>query len=166
MKIGIIGKICSGKTTLADRLIDYYKHLNLKRRSFSGGVYHIAKTIFGMVDKDRKLLQSIGTKMREIDEDIWIKNTNMEGNVIIDDIRYNNELNYLIKEGFIIIHIKIDKLKQIDRIIKTYPNSYKEHLERLEHESERLEVDRTKVDLELDSEYNFNEVIWYINKNI
>ena len=47
--------------------------------------------------KNRELLQSIGTKMREIDEDIWIKYVlkNNKNNIIIDDLRYPNELEAL-----------------------------------------------------------------------
>ena len=125
MKIGIIGKICSGKTELANRLIKYYNNIEIKKRSFSDGVYKIARELFNMKVKDRKLLQNIGTKMREIDNNVWINNTNVEGNVIIDDIRYNNELEFLIRNNFIIIYIKIDKEKQKDRIIKTYPDTYR-----------------------------------------
>ena len=40
--------------------------------------------------------QNIGTKMREIDKDIWIKyilkNIKNEDSIIIDDVRYLNEL--------------------------------------------------------------------------
>lgn len=165
MKIGIIGKICSGKTELANRLIKYYDNIEIKKRSFSDGVYKIARELFNMKVKDRKLLQSIGTKMREIDNNVWVNNTNVEGNVIIDDIRYNNELEFLIRNNFIIIYIKIDKEKQKDRIINTYPDTYREHLSRLDHESESLKVDEDKVDLILDDDYNIDDIIMYINKN-
>ena len=41
--------------------------------SFADKIYDIAYDLFDMKEKDRKLLQDIGQKMREIDEKIFIK---------------------------------------------------------------------------------------------
>ena len=94
MNIAITGKMCAGKTTLANHIKDKFPEQNYVVNSFSTKVKDIAKDLFGMRDKDRILLQQIGTKMREIRDDVWInyifnKNYN---NVIIDDVRYVNEL--------------------------------------------------------------------------
>ena len=51
-------------------------------------------------------------------------------------MRYVNEYNALKKNGFIIIKLEITKEEQIKRIKKTYPNTYQEHISRLEHISE------------------------------
>ena len=75
IKIAIIGKMCSGKTTLANKIIGYYKYrgINILKRSFSDKLYEICRNLFNMKDKNRELLQQVGTKMREIDKDVWIK---------------------------------------------------------------------------------------------
>ena len=61
--------------------------------------------------KDRKLLQDIGSKMREIDKDIWIKCALKEANeynyAIIDDVRFDNEILFLKDNGWILIKLTI-----------------------------------------------------------
>ena len=70
MKIAIIGKMCSGKTTSANLI----KQMDNRYEIFSFGkkVKEVAVDLFQMQEKDRTLLTSIGTKMREIDPDIWV----------------------------------------------------------------------------------------------
>ena len=132
MKIGIVGKICSGKTYIADRLIHKY---NLKRYSFAKKIKDIAKDLFDMKIKDRKLLQQLGEKIKEIDENVWIKylirQIREEENVIIDDLRFSNEMDYLKKNNFIIIKINVDKETQIKRIKNLYKNNSKKSFRKL-----------------------------------
>jgi dephospho-CoA kinase len=140
IKIAIIGKMCSGKSTLANKLIKYYKRFGIKleKRAFANKVYELAKDLFNMKEKNRLLLQKIGTKMREIDNDVWINYTlkNLPKNVIIEDCRYINELQHLINNGFTIIKINISKKKQLKRLKKTYSQTWKSHIANLNHESE------------------------------
>ena len=90
MKIAIHGKMCYGKTTLANIIRDFDN--DFKILSFGQKVKDIAKDLFNMKYKDRTLLTNIGTKMREIDSDVWANYTINMGkiydNVIIDDLRY------------------------------------------------------------------------------
>lgn len=94
MKIGICGQMCSGKTTIKNYIIS--NHDNYQATSIAKKLKLIAFELFNMNTKNRKLLIEIGTKMREIDKDVWINYTINEceqfENVIIDDIRYENEL--------------------------------------------------------------------------
>ena len=62
-RIAIIGKICSGKSFLANYLEDKYKFTKL---SFADPLKKIAKEYYGMVNKDRELLQELALKMKEI----------------------------------------------------------------------------------------------------
>ena len=139
MKIAICGKLCSGKSYLANYLANKY---NAKIYSFGYGVKKYCKEIFNMEYKDRKLLQNFAQKMREIDKDVWVKytinkiNTENHENIIVDDLRFPNELETLTNAGFIIIRLIVDKGLQIQRIMKTYPNSYQEHINRLDDVSE------------------------------
>ena len=65
MKVAICGKICSGKSTLTDKLMERYP--KLIKKSFAGKIKELAVGLFGMKEKDRKLLQDIGNNMRLID---------------------------------------------------------------------------------------------------
>tara|TARA_B110001450_G_C17556167_1_gene454745 strand:+ start:354 stop:875 length:522 start_codon:yes stop_codon:yes gene_type:complete len=141
MKIAITGKMCSGKSSLANILLE--SNSNFQIYSFGQKVKDVAKDLFDMKEKDRSLLISIGTKMREIDPDVWInyilKQTKDKTHCIVDDLRYQNEYEALSKSGFKIIQLKLDPVIQEERIKIVYPHNYKDHLENINHLSERNE---------------------------
>jgi cytidylate kinase len=102
MKIAISGVMCSGKTTISNYLIEKY---NYKKFSFADDIKKYAVEIFDMKNKDRKLLQNFGTKMKEIDDLIWIKRLDKKikdiyDNIIIDDLRFQDEVTYLKSYNF------------------------------------------------------------------
>ena len=143
MKIAITGKMCYGKTTVAN-IIKLYDN---KYQIFSFGqkVKDIATDLFDMQNKDRTLLTSIGTKMREINSDIWakyiIKQCSDLENVIIDDLRYQNEYRYLIKNNFKIIVLTLPVEIQIMRIKELYPENYEDHIKNMNDISEKGLID-------------------------
>lgn len=143
MKIAISGKIASGKTSLANEII-----LNSDKKiglfSFASPIKKIAYECFCMSTdpnlKDRKLLQNIGQKLREIDQDVWvnaflnlIKN---EDNVICDDLRFKNEATTLIDAGFTLVRLNICPELQLERLKNTYPKTWEEHVRKLNNISE------------------------------
>ena len=138
MKIALCGPICSGKTYLSDYLIQQYQ---LQRYAFGDKVKEIATDLFKMEYKDRYLLQTISDKMKDIDSDIWAKYVIHEikhkHNIIVDDLRFVNEAKYLQELGFIIIRLTIDKETQYKRLRHTYPNTFQEHIDNLNHNSEQ-----------------------------
>ena len=152
MKVAFIGKICSGKTWCVD-------YLNKK----SGGAFYItrfakmvkkiAHELFFMKGKDRHLLQQIGTKMREINPDVYanyvINECRGREYCLLDDARYVNEIDALKKDGWILIKLDISRKLQRKRILKCYPDTYEEHLTRLSHDSE------TQQDLVDESLYDY-----------
>lgn len=148
MRIGLIGKMCSGKTTIANKLKNTYPEYKIT--SFAKKIKQLAEELFCMKEKDRKLLQDIGTKMREIDKDIWIKyvlnNIKDDQNVIIDDVRYENEMRYLKNENFILIYLDISDELQEQRIMQTYQNTFQQHIYNKNHESENLDFDESIID--------------------
>lgn len=154
MKIGICGKMCSGKSTLANYLKE--KNNALYITSFAYKLKEIAKDLFDMQQKDRQLLIQIGKKMREIEPNVWINATireaNKHQNVIIDDIRYENELLTLKKEKWILIKLKISKNLQIQRIKKTYPETWRSHLNYINDNSESQidDIDESHFDYVID----------------
>ena len=96
-----------------------------------------------MKEKDRTLLTSIGTKMREINPDVWInyvlKQTQDQTHCIVDDLRYQNEYEALSNAGFKMIQLTLDPEIQEERIKKVYPINYKDHLKNRNHLSEKNE---------------------------
>ena len=144
IRIAISGKFCSGKTTMANKIEHYfrerYNNITVKRVSFADEVKQIAKNTFLMKNKDRQLLQSIGKKMREIDQDVFCKHVihNIQETdevVILDDLRYENEMVYLKNNGFKIIRILINTETQKERISHLYPNENYSY-NNFNHESE------------------------------
>lgn len=140
MKIAITGKMCSGKTTLSN----YLRVIEPRFQVFSFGkkVKEVASDLFQMDPdfKDRSLLTSIGQKMREINLDVWanyvINQTKDIDYCLIDDLRYQNEYELLIKDGWKIIQLRVSKELQEERIKTMYPDNYLDHLKNRTHPSE------------------------------
>ena len=148
MKIALVGEMCAGKTTLSKYIINWYNtkyKLVLNKTSFAEKIYKLAYELFGMKEKDRKLLQDIGTKFREIDNSVWINYTvnKYNDNVIIDDCRYLNEIKRLHDEGFVIIKINITKELQLTRLKNLYTNTWEKHFANMTHSSE---ISISKID--------------------
>ena len=166
MKIGICGKMCSGKSTLANQIIDHYSHSNITviKDSFASKIYELAYDIFKMETKDRQLLQQIGTKFREIDDKVWINyiiNKHID-NVIIDDVRYQNEIKALRENGYFLIKLKISRELQISRLRDLYKDTFSQHYKNIDHVSE-LFIDVAPDDIfdivvDVDSEDAFDKI--------
>ncbi len=128
--IVFIGHMGSGKTytlgRVAEQLNDKY-HIILNKCSIASGVKQIATNYFGMKEKDRRLLQQIGTKMREIDENVWIKALVFKiqnENLIpfgVDDVRFLNEIDRL-KEKFSLFVVKLQPNE--DQRLEVYKELY------------------------------------------
>ena len=105
MRIAIAGKMCSGKSTIANMIVQY--NSNYKIYSFGQKIKDIAIELFNMKQKDRSLLVQIGGHMREIDNNVWadylMKTMRNKENCVIDDLRYQNELDNCLQNGFKII---------------------------------------------------------------
>jgi len=141
MRIAFCGRMGSGKTTackyLAERTkVTYADKVTIL--SFAEPLKKLAKEIWGYENKSqtfnfggrivtaRELLQELGNKMREIDPDIWL---NMMGkrikyysstnyNMFIDDLRFPNEEEMLIKNGFKIVHLFSPEETRLERMFK------------------------------------------------
>ncbi len=129
MKIAIIGKMCSGKSTIANQLCRFDS--SYSTYSLATKLKEIAYELFHMKDKDRDLLIKIGTKMREIDPDVWvnyiINQTSDNKNYIIDDVRFQNEVDILKQYGWKFIQLNVSYSDQEYRIKQLYSN-YEIHL--------------------------------------
>ena len=126
--IVIGGKAGAGKSTVAKIIQEYYSQLcmfNTRICPMAESVKRIAKEIYfwnGIKDDEgRQLLQDIGTLGRKYNKDTWIKhwlNTNdpLSGIIIIDDIRFENEVLWLCS----MVSDNIIKLLYIDVIGRKY----------------------------------------------
>ena len=155
MKIAIVGKMCSGKTTIANMIMEKYP--NYKRYSFGQKVKDVAVDLFDMKGKDRSLLVKIGGYMRDINPDVWVdylmKQIVEVNDCIIDDIRYQNEVNTCIKNGFTFIKLSILRDIQIERIKRVYPDNFQDHIKNIDHDSETNELKIDKC-IEIDTSTN------------
>ncbi|HNY13746.1 MAG TPA: AAA family ATPase [Candidatus Wallbacteria bacterium] len=141
--IFIIGKMGSGKDTLAELLV---KHFNFRQVSIAGRLKTIAELLYADVfagndrNQKRAILQKLGDLLRSQNINILndalmreIKVKNMEP-VVISDVRYSMEYDYFTSQDFIPVRINIDDKVRFDRLLMrdgTYPS-----LETLNHKSE------------------------------
>ena len=160
MKFAIHGPMCSGKTTISDII---KKHdSDYKTYSFGGKVKDIARDLFKMEGKDRSLLINVASKMREIDVDIWAKYVideiehDKKKNCIIDDLRFQNEADYL--KGWTFISLITPRDVRIKRITKLYPHNFKDHIKNMDHVSETGELSLPGNVVYIDTSIPFNEL--------
>ena len=141
MKIAISGPMCSGKTTIANLICNL--NTDYKIYSFGGKIKELAQELFDMDDiKDRSLLINIANKMKDINKDVWInyllKQCLQSNNCIIDDLRFENELESLkIDNSWHFIVIKIPTEIRIKRIKELYLNNYEDHIKNMDDISEK-----------------------------
>jgi len=117
-----VGKAGSGKTSCTKHLQEKYGY---KTAKFAYPVYHIAEDYFGMKEKDRKVLQIIGTDAGRyfINPDMWVNRFKEDMEIVIltsaflglsvpnfcsDDVRFNNEHLILKSMGWTGIYIYCD----------------------------------------------------------
>jgi cytidylate kinase len=159
MNIAISGPMCSGKTTIANLL----KLINndFKIYSFGQKIKDIAHELFNMNKnyKDRSLIINIADKMRDIDPDVWakytIKQTKEYNYCIIDDLRFQNELDLLEKENdWIYIVLNINESIRLSRLKKLYPDNFQDHIKNMSHLSEKGQLN-----------FKNKKNVMYINSN-
>tara|TARA_B100001287_G_scaffold256453_1_gene241302 strand:+ start:983 stop:1498 length:516 start_codon:yes stop_codon:yes gene_type:complete len=140
MKVGICGKMASGKTTLAKG----FEEEGYQIISLADEVKRVGRELFNMTGKDRPLLQKIGMKMREIRPSVWLdalmKQAENYPNVVCDDVRFINEAKTLKENGWYLIKIEIDENLQRNRLMMTYPDHWDKHWNN-RHDSSEAEVD-------------------------
>lgn len=116
MIIGLSGKARVGKDTVADYLVTHY---GFERCSFAIYLKSIAKNIVGWDGikdhRGRKLLQDLGTVVRQYDPTFWIRpvvsfigmDTNKD--YVITDVRHFNEAEAISNLGGFLVRINRDE---------------------------------------------------------
>lgn len=123
--IGLIGRKQSGKDTFADYLVSHY---GFEKHAFAGPVKEVCRVMFQLtmeqledpqqkekVDErwglsPRQMMQKVGTDMvRHMwGEDFWLKNMDLRlcgGDVVISDVRFPNEAQYIRDRGGVLVRI-------------------------------------------------------------
>lgn len=125
MKIGIYGKMRSGKTevcNLYNGMLDDSVVLD-----FGDSLKECVRVAYPFLDyktKNRELLINFGQTLRKMDKNIWVNalkykilNTNKK-NIIVTGIRQQNEFDMLKDLGFTFIKIESDDNIRIERCKK------------------------------------------------
>lgn len=131
MKIAIAGKMGSGKSWIANLLVNEY---GFYKTSFAKRVKELVVELFDTHEKNRELLIKFASYMRQIDSEVWIRQTlkdidsQKNQHVVIDDLRLGNEYRELKKQGWFFIKLNIDEEMRVQRIKDTYLNDSESHL--------------------------------------
>ena len=168
--IGIVGPIGSGKSCVGEYLVNKY---NFKEYSFADSLKKSICSLYGInkhllygtqTDKElhipywdtngRKLCQTIGTLFREnIDQDFWIKRmhldilNNGDDKIVITDIRYPNELEYVKNnlDGLILF------INRENTNYQNYNHESEKYLEYIKNDKNVVKIDNSSS---LDNLYN------------
>lgn len=157
MNIFVSGKAGAGKSCICKYLVEKNGYILGK---FANPVYMIAEKYFKMKEKDRQLLQIIGTDAGRdyLEKDIWVnrfledieivnetcKQLNLpEKKFIVDDVRFDNEAITLLKEGWIGIWLNVNDEIRIKRLENRDGDS---QIKYLSHKSE-MQMDNFKEKL-------------------
>ena len=164
-----------GKTYCSNYLCEYHGY---KPAKMALGVYSIAQFYFKMTDKDRKLLQFIGTEAgrERLDNNIWVKRCIEDCNIaqytsrklfhktinfVLDDCRFKNEHNKLKSKGWVGIYLNVPDEIRKQRLIK---RDGKTQEECFNHPSER-EMEEFKDELiQVDASGTLEEMYNNIDK--
>ena len=79
-----------------------------------------------------------------------------KSNCIIDDLRFQNEADYL--KDWTFISLITPKDVRIKRITELYPENYKDHIKNMEHVSETGELDLPGNVIYIDTSIPFEEL--------
>src|SRR5690554_1442809 len=165
LRIALTGRMRSGKSTIADYL--WLTH-GFAKVSFASSLKLTADRLFSHLyepiydgrsireyRKPRALLQELGQKLREIDEDVWIKqaeqsmrvfeNYRTTAGIVIDDLRQPNEYEWARANGFVIVRVIAPETDRIERAIELGDDF---DIADLTHETESY-IDTFDVDYEI-----------------
>lgn len=164
-RVALVGNMRSGKNTFGDILVKEYGYTEI---SFADELKRICKELFPEQfkngNKPREILQNVGQCMRSIDYDVWVKALDRKikhydgKNLVITDVRYPNEVDYLRNNGFIIVQIIVYRSIIVGRCKATDPNF---NPAQLDHESESMASSYIVGDILV---YNNNSLEEYLAK--
>ena len=132
LRFGVVGKIRSGKSTVADllakRISDEF--LGYCKIEFSDALKEVTDILYPETKdtKDREKLIAVGQHMRKLDTDVWVniverKIKEVENEygenmpIIVSSVRQPNEVEMLERNGFVLIKVEADEDIRIQRCL-------------------------------------------------
>ena len=117
--LGLSGSRGSGKTTLSEYLVESYGYSKI---SFSEPVRDIVEIIDSSKKNDREILAKIGIKLRSLKPRLLIeivreKISKGEGFIVVEDVRFPEEVVFLKSIGATLIRLNISKETQLKRLM-------------------------------------------------
>lgn len=118
----IIGKAGSGKDTAAGYLVRQHGYVQY---AFADRIRDIVAELFPdevLKGKPRHLLQGIGSYMRQLDPDVWVRylfsriEREKPGKYVISDCRYPNELKFALEHGAVPLYIHCPDAVRLERL--------------------------------------------------
>lgn len=142
-RIAFTGKFGSGKSTAAQYLLG---EKGFTVGSFAARLKEIATIACRMKEKDRELLQKLGSEIRKDAPNYWVdclmsKVNSTATDFVIDDLRYKNELRVLLENDFLVIRIVTDRNERFERMGIEHP------IEVTETEKHSSETDLDDINL-------------------
>lgn len=152
MLIGVSGKMRSGKDTVAEYIVEKY---GFEHKKFSQGIKEIYEKYHYKDNngiKPRAELQGLGQGIRAVlGEDVWVnytlKDVEDNDNVIVSDVRQDNEFIALRERGAFIILVSASKQAQKERLL-SLGESEKDNLD---HETEYITESLADIEIVNDS---------------
>lgn len=132
-KIALSGKFFSGKTTACEYIREHYLK-DAQHLKFAQPIYDVAHNVckmpHGEENKDRNLLQQLGTAMKvsrpNLFAELLVERAAEYHQILVDDLRFPGELKALKDGGFYTIRLEIDPELQEERIRALHPEPPKE----------------------------------------
>lgn len=150
-RIAFTGKMGSGKSTAAQYLVG---EQGFTQGSFAARLKEIATIACRMKEKDRELLQKLGSEIRKDAPNYWVdvlmgKVKRTPGDFVVDDLRYKNELEVLLENDFLIVRVATSRDDRFERMGIQHP------IEVTEAEKHPSEIDLDDITLlEISNEYD------------
>lgn len=125
MRVALSGKMTSGKSLVARRLVDKY---DFKELSFAAKMKEVTAELFprAKYEKDRELLIQVGERMRELDNQVWIRHVlpgiEPDKNIVVSDVRFPAEYSAMRRLDFIMVRMYIGRWLQKQQVMRAYPN--------------------------------------------
>lgn len=181
--LAIVGKMGSGKSSLANHLVDVHKYTRVAN---AGALKTLAAMAYGPIDKGesygvtrldgiswgeeyepvqisgREVLQGIGQIVKQFDRDFWLKammrDIDRKGNgpFVCDDTRFPFEADFLRDKEWIIVKLYVAKEVRAERYLSLYGRVPTES--ELNHPSE-TEVDNIEEDIGFSGERPIEEIV-------
>ena len=158
----------SGKDSVGNYLVTRH---GFTRYVLGDGVRLVCRLLYPEVvakGKPRQLYQAVGQGMRSIDSNVWIKymarNIERDGleNIVITDVRQQNEVDLLRRAGFIIVRVNANYQTRIKRMVAC--GDVFDIID-LNHETE-LQIENFNVDYEIYNDGNIEALYQQIEQLI